>query len=309
MNDNKATQYTQLLSKLLIFFGIALLSGFIGTIIGVLAMIAITKTDPQSLQNSLDDFLLNPQNYYNGWLATMALQWFSALFTFVIGPIVFWKYIEKKSLSSFTESPISKPYLWIVIPILTITIMPLNEWINLLNHQIILPDSLKWMQEKEDVAAKMTKFLVDFKNIEEFIIGIVVIAGLAAVGEEITFRGIIQNLFYKSTQNHHIAIWTTAIIFSAIHIQFLGFFPRMFLGALFGYLYFWTQNLWIPIIAHFVNNGFVLVASYLYQSKIINTNPDNLQISPIQAVVSCFVSSCLIYWIYKYTNKETKIIY
>ncbi|MBP6386824.1 MAG: CPBP family intramembrane metalloprotease [Pseudarcicella sp.] len=304
---SKNTGYeNKLFSKLLIFFGFTMIGMVIGGVIGTMAMLLITKSDPIVFQKYFEDLMINPQNYDNSWNALMAMQWFSALFAFVVSPIIFWKYIEKQSLRSFTQDHVNHNLLWLLVPILVIAIMPLNEWINALNKQIPLPESLKWMIEKEDAAAKLTHFLVNFKSIEEFIIGLIVIAGLAAVGEEITFRGVLQNLILKSTQNHHIAIWASAIIFSAIHVQFLGFFPRMLLGALFGYLYFWSNNLWIPILAHFINNGFVLLMSYLYQNKTIQTNPDDIQIDTIQAMISALLSSTIIYLIYK---KNKSLIY
>lgn len=57
------------------------------------------------------------------------------------------------------------------------------------------------------------------------------------------------------TGNSHGAIWITAALFSALHLQFFGFIPRMLLGALFGYLLEWSGTLWLPIIAHFINNA------------------------------------------------------
>ena len=43
-----------------------------------------------------------------------------------------------------------------------------------------------------------------------------------------------QKIFTNWTNNHHIAIWVTAIIFSALHMQFYGFLPRMLLGVFCG---------------------------------------------------------------------------
>ncbi len=58
-------------------------------------------------------------------------------------------------------------------------------------------------------------------------------------------------------------IWVSAILFSALHMQFYGFFPRMLLGAFFGYLLLWSGSLWLPIIAHFVNNCVAVIFYYL----------------------------------------------
>ena len=54
-------------------------------------------------------------------------------------------------------------------------------------------------------------------------------------------------------------IWTAAILFSAFHLQFYGFFPRMLLGAYFGYLLYWSHSIWLPIFAHFINNAIAVI--------------------------------------------------
>ena len=104
----------------------------------------------------------------------------------------------------------------------------------------------------------------------QLIIGFLVIAVLPAIGEEIIFRGMIQNDFYRATRNIHLSIWISALLFSAIHIQFFGFFPDCFLVRLFGYLYYWSGNLLMPMLAHFINNGFTVATLVLTQKKAIS---------------------------------------
>jgi membrane protease YdiL (CAAX protease family) len=130
------------------------------------------------------------------------------------------------------------------------------------------------MKSSEEMAGKLTKFLIHFDRPIDYVVGMLVIAALAGLGEELFFRGILQNLFEKHLNNPHVAIWASAAVFSFIHFQFYGFFPRLLLGAFFGYLYVWYRNLWIPIIAHFFNNGFVLTMNYLYQLKKITVDPN-----------------------------------
>ena len=86
-----------------------------------------------------------------------------------------------------------------------------------------------------------------------------------------SFRGVLQQLLGG---RRHVAIWLTAVIFSAIHMQFYGFVPRMLMGALFGYVFVWTGSLWVPIVMHFVNNGMAVLVYYIFSSKgvAIDTN-------------------------------------
>jgi hypothetical protein len=76
--------------------------------------------------------------------------------------------------------------------------------------------------------------------------------------------------------NHHVAIWITAILFSALHAQYFGFIPRMVLGAVLGYLFYFTNNLWIPIFAHFVNNGMAVIMAYLIQHDVISEDIEKI---------------------------------
>ena len=136
---------------------------------------------------------------------------------------------------------------------------------------MVLPESLKgleiWMRQKEDEAMTLTKQLLIMKGYTDFAINLLMIAIIPAIGEELLFRGGIQQIFGKWFGNPHIAIWLAAIIFSAIHVQFYGFIPRMFLGALFGYLLFWGKSLWYPIIGHFINNGSAVIMAFIYQQN------------------------------------------
>ena len=131
----------------------------------------------------------------------------------------------------------------------------------------------------------LTEFLTEFESPGYFILAIVVIAVIPGVGEELLFRGFLQNILKRIFKNDHIAIWIAAILFSAIHFQFYGFIPRMLLGALFGYLYVWTGNLLIPIIAHFLNNSISLIALYIYQKGLIDIDVESTEALPIAYVL------------------------
>jgi membrane protease YdiL (CAAX protease family) len=136
-------------------------------------------------------------------------------------------------------------------------------------------------------------------------LGVFVIALLPAIGEELVFRGMLQPELFRATGNHHAAIWISAIIFSAFHMQFFGFVPRLLLGALFGYLYVWSANLLIPMIAHFVNNGFSVLMMYLYQKGIITVDMESPEAAPWPMVIGfTIVFGFLLFYFKKYY--ETK---
>ncbi len=140
---------------------------------------------------------------------------------------------------------------------------PFIDMLNTWNQGLHLPDSMhaieQWMTDSEKQAESLTKQLLNVTTWGGFLSNILVIALLAGIGEELLFRGVLQKILIKWTGNIHTGILITAILFSAIHLQFFGFIPRMVLGALLGYLYVWSRSLWVPITAHALNNAWVVI--------------------------------------------------
>lgn len=272
-----------LASKLLSLFGFFLLGSFFGQFFGLLAAVYIMNfptADMVQFQKIILDFVSHPEKYENSFHGMMALQWFTALFTFVIGSWAYMSWVEKRSISELNQgdSPDWRIFLWAILVVLVG--MPLLEFIIQWNQNINLPDGFedieRWMKNSEDQMSQLTRFLLNFQSPVDFGIGLAVIAGMAALGEEIFFRGVLQSLFERYIGNSHVAVWVAAAIFSFIHFQFYGFFPRLFLGAFFGYLYVWFRTIWVPIVAHFFNNGWTLTMHYMYQQKQIDIDPEQM---------------------------------
>ena len=135
----------------------------------------------------------------------------------------------------------------------------------LVNLSFVLNESLplpSWAGDFENQAKETLETILEMQSPFAFIINLLLIAILPGIGEELIFRGIVQKYIGRLLKNPVVGIWIAAFIFSAIHVQFEGFFPRMVLGAILGYLYYWTQNLWVPIIAHAFNNGIQVILIY-----------------------------------------------
>jgi membrane protease YdiL (CAAX protease family) len=130
------------------------------------------------------------------------------------------------------------------------------------------------------------------------LIALLIIGVLPAIGEELVFRGLLQNKLESATKNAHLAIWISAIIFGAFHMQFYGVVPRIMLGALFGYIYVFSRNIWYPIIAHFVNNGLAVILMYVGPRFI-----DDFDAQEVDSSVPVYISlsalfACLIFFRY-----------
>jgi membrane protease YdiL (CAAX protease family) len=153
--------------------------------------------------------------------------------------------------------------------------LPAINLVGYFNQQMSLPAFLEpleqWMKTAEANAAHLTEQFLSVTTFDGLIINILLMALLPAVAEELTFRGVLQRLIQTQTNEAinregkrvHLAIWCTAILFSAIHMQFYGFLPRMLMGALFGYALVWTGSLWIPILMHFTNNAMAVILYFL----------------------------------------------
>lgn len=212
---------------------------------------------------------------------------------------------RQKSIATFFNDKKTDALPVIITAFVVIVFMGVNsvfvEWNANFRFPEFARDFELWAREREDAAAELTKFLTVMSSPAELIISLIVIAVLPGIGEEIVFRGLIQNELYRGTRNIHVAIWVAAFLFSAIHFQFFGFVPRLLLGALFGYLYYWSGNLTLAIIAHFVNNGVSVIAIYFYQKGAIGYDLETPESAPANLVViSTLLTIGLLYYFYKY---------
>ncbi|MEC9209994.1 MAG: CPBP family intramembrane glutamic endopeptidase [Bacteroidota bacterium] len=135
----------------------------------------------------------------------------------------------------------------------------LLEW----NMQIHFPsfDMPAWLSPSFD-SEEMVKAFLKMNTISDLLYTLIVIAVVPAIGEELLFRGYLQQKICKWLKTPHTAIVIIAFLFSVIHLDPEGIIPRFVLGVLLGYLYYWSGSLWLPILAHFVNNAQAVIFSY-----------------------------------------------
>lgn len=196
---------------------------------------------------------------------TMAvLKWMqgcSAVGLFVAPPLLF-AYFTKHQLG---WNSISRQQLLLAIAFMLLS-MPFVNGLAVWNESLHLPSFLgsleSWMRQAEAEAMRMTEAFLVMETPLDLLVNLLIIAVIPAVGEELLFRGVIQKLFLKWNGKVHLSVWLTAFLFSAVHMQFLGFFPRLILGAVLGYMLVWSGSLWLPIVAHFTNNAFAVLVTY-----------------------------------------------
>jgi len=169
--------------------------------------------------------------------------------------------------------------------------MPLVLFVYQINKALPLPESFRLLEDQTNDAIKG---LLQMENPLELIANLTLIALLPAIGEELVFRGVVQQQLLRRIHQPWIALVLTAVIFSFIHFQFEGFLPRMLLGLLLGWLYWRTGNFWVPVAAHFANNGAQVLGQFLYKHDLSSIDMEEDVDIPWYAAA---ISVLLIWWI------------
>src|SRR5688572_29868874 len=168
---------------------------------------------------------------------------------------------------------------------------PFVIWLGEVNQNIRLPE---WMTAMEKDTAKQMEALLKINKPLDILVNLVIIAVLPAICEELCFRGALQRIMIHCTKSPWAGILITSVLFSALHLQFQGFLPRMFLGIVLGALYWYSGSLWTSILAHFVNNA-VQVIAVSYAPKYIDKNPE----FPVLLAIASGVIVWAILWYYQ----------
>ncbi|MCE2779172.1 MAG: CPBP family intramembrane metalloprotease [Algoriphagus sp.] len=224
---------------------------------------------PFLFQVSMEDLMsLVAGNYDipNGRMALLFTQGVGSGLGFWAATWIVVRFLEKADLNWTKQLSRVNGKNMALVTAMTVGGMLFNGLLMYWNSHLVLPEFLsgveQWMRDMETQLMELTQFLTDFQSIPELLTGILVIGVFAGVGEELFFRGLIQPKMQGYFRSPHWGIWVTAFIFSAIHAQFFGFLPRVFLGALFGYLYHYTGSLFYPILGHILNNALTLLLVY-----------------------------------------------
>lgn len=191
-----------------------------------------------------------------------------------------------------------------MVILVMIVAMPFLEWVTLMNQKMIFPEFLKgienWMRDKEDELMRTTFLLLKMDSIPELAANLFIVAFVPAVCEEFCFRAGFQRTFTRLFNHPHTAIWVSAFLFSAIHMQFYGFLPRFLLGAGFGYIYLYSRSIWYNILAHFLNNAYVIcLAFYMQKNHMDITKMDSTPQFAWYAYLISFVITLLAFQIFK----------
>ena len=281
----------------------------IGGVVGVAFSLPFLSGSPFEVMAQIQQILSNNYAAPNAWTVLMIVQACSSFGGFILGAWAYLFFIEGRRLSSLNTNPDVRVLPLAVIVLLGISFIIFNEWVYQWNRNWDLPNWLSgfedWSRNQQKKLGEMTRFLTNFNSFGRLLVAMFVIAVLPAIGEELTFRGVIQPIIGRWSGNVHVAVWVTGFIFSFIHFQLDGFVPRLLLGVVFGYLYLWSGNIWYPIWAHFVNNGVTVLGLYLSKAQQSTIDLDNTEwISSNQALISVLISGLLLWYLKHLFNRR-----
>jgi uncharacterized protein len=228
---------------------------------------------------------------------------------FIVPPFILgWFFYGKSFEYLILNKNVTLRSVFLVI-LLMIFSQPLINFIGEWNSRMELPEWLseaeRWMKNAEENAALLTEAFLKIDTLGGMMFNLFMIALLPAIGEELLFRGVIQRIFTNWTRNYHWGIWISAILFSTLHIQFYGFVPRLLLGVMFGYLLVWSGTMWLPVMAHFINNGFAVIALYLIDKKILSPRVEDIG-STSESYYAAVISVILLFALMWFIIKENK---
>ena len=264
MRENVSVQSQILffISRFLIFIGMIVFFYSVFSVFGILLLKPVFGIDVMQDISILTNFSSDPKVLN----ATKFLQVFISIGLFIVPAWFFPKAIQQDSASflkvnsGFTFKDIS---FGIALMILS---TPLISWLIYINGSVTFPASMAEIEHQlrlaEDAATQLSNAFIKADSFPVFLLNVMVVALIPALCEELLFRGAIQQFFTFCFRNKHFSVWITAIIFSAFHMQFFGFLPRLVLGVFLGYMFAYSGSIWVSVIAHFFNNLMALLASY-----------------------------------------------
>ncbi len=229
-------------------------------------------------------------------------------------PSLFCAYLFSEHIKKFLGLKPPPQFLyWITGIAIMLLALPLANFLGVMNQQLPLPKVIDdWMKSTEAEAAKATMALLSHHTVKDLILNLIFVAGLAAVGEELVFRGLIQRSLIKAFKSPWVGIIVSAILFSAIHMQFLGFLPRFLLGILLGSIYWYSGSLYAAMLAHFVYDAFVITVAYFMPETLKESSAPfsgNIVALAAGAVVSLAIITYLIQWMKSKSTQNFESVY
>lgn len=222
---------------------------------------------------------------------------------FLLPPLIF-AMLSETNPSSFLRLKAPRKNHLMAAVLLILVAGPFTGFLGTLNEQLTLPGWLSgidhWMRTSEETAMQLNDRFLEPVGYPALLFNILMIGLLPAFGEEFLFRSALIGLLRRMFRGTHLPVILSAVLFSALHLQFFGFLPRFVLGLCLGYLFVWSGSVWVPVTAHFINNTGIIIAVFLYNSGISEIPADDLGTSdsPLMIGLSALLIASALFWVY-----------
>lgn len=289
-------------NQFLIVVSIALVSFFLAGLLGTMILSKITGLSLDQMADMKKYDYADPR--YVFLIRGMQVVQFITLFV-IPSWLAAWLFSLRTMPYLGMKQPSSANYWMAGVGIMLLAI-PFSVWLGELNKLVPFPaDWREWMQRSENETNETVKALLSRRTVQDLLLNLVFIAGLAAVGEELLFRGVLQRLLIKWFKSPWAGIIITAAIFSAIHMQFMGFLPRFLLGILLGAVYWYSGSLWVAMLAHFVYDGILITAAWFRPEMV----EDNSSVNMTQLAISGSISFVLVILLLEWMRRRSVVKY
>jgi membrane protease YdiL (CAAX protease family) len=236
--------------------------------------------------------------------ASKLIQILGSLGTFILPAFLFSYLFEGDLFSYYGFRNRTSTVTLVLVVAMMVSVIPFINYLAELNLKFEFPISGvdRFLRSLEHDAEKVMRAFTATRTAAGLAVNVLMIGVIAAIGEELIFRGLLQKLLHEMIKNIHVAVIITAILFSAFHFQFFSFLPRFILGIILGYLMFYGRSIWYPILAHFVNNAMGVIYYYFYARGSADDMLEEIGTSsmlPMTAIVSLLLFSFFfLWWIY-----------
>jgi hypothetical protein len=286
--------------KLLLLFVIililALVSAFLGLLVGKVFFGLDITVIPEIISKPETDHQV---------LFIKLYQFINQIGVFIVPVFIFSFLVSQNTLTYLHIDKKPNTVNLFVLGVVVFTGLPFLNFLGELNQSMALPEMFSgienWMLDKEIQAKQLTETFLKTNTIGGLSLNLLIVALLPAIGEELLFRGLLLKLFKSITRNVHWAVIISSLLFAAIHLQFYGFLPRFFLGMVLGYSFVITQNLWMPIFIHLVNNAASVFVFFLHYNGYLNVPMEDFGAvqSPVYIIGSLLITIWLMVIVYR----------
>jgi hypothetical protein len=163
----------------------------------------------------------------------------------------------------------------------------------------------KQLVEAELQSENLVLGLLTMQHPSELVFNLLVMAAIPAIGEEMIFRGFLQQQLGRLSRNSAPAVLFSAFIFSLTHFQVQRFLAIFLLGIVLGLLLLWTRNLWVPVIAHFLNNAIQVVVAWFNQERLGEINQSGGEEIPWPVYLAAALTVVLAGYLLQKGGKQT----